>query len=222
MKRILFLLISILFLFSCDDSQESRDLIIINEPVFVQHFRNGQYPDSSYDGCQDTYMRSDTPSTTYGSASNMYVSSDTSFIRRTLIRFDILGALPSDITIKKAVITFFKGSSTSGANDPDPYSFNIEAWVYINIASYGTPSWDDYTWDEISSFKSRATFDVYSYQAIEVPVETILTWQKDNQSNFGLILKIADESIHEGVELGSSDNANINMRPMLSIYYSYK
>jgi hypothetical protein len=219
MKNVIFFVFFTCLIAACADSGDTYN----NDPVFVQHFRNGQYPDASYDGCQDTYMRSDAPSTTNGSSTNVIVVSGSSgYIYRGLIRFDILGALPAGVAIKKAILTLNLNSSVSEENDPDPATFNMDAMIYVNNASYGTPGWDDYTWEETSFRVSTATFEVNnSYGAIEIPAYVIENWVENDLYNYGLVLEVKNESIHEGAWFSSSDSVDAYSRPMLSVFYTY-
>jgi hypothetical protein len=220
MKKTILSFAAVFLAVSCTDN---GDTILHNEPVFVEHFRNGQYPDASYAGCQDTYMRSDSASSTYGTSALLSVYSSSGNLSRGLIRFSILGELPSDIVVKKAVITLYFGSSMGGAGDPTPDSVAIDAVEYYTPDSYVTPSWEDFTWTTGNSLIGTAIFDTdfNNYGEIEIPAAKIKLWQKNVQLNWGMVLKVADESFSEGLFFSSSDDTDINQRPMLTIYYTY-
>lgn|GEM_PF-4278469 len=106
---------------------------------------------------------------------------------------------------------------------PLPGPGRVSAREYYTSTAFGTPSWNNFTWSAGNSLIDFVTFPAlfHNYDAIEIVSGTFENWMATLQNNYGIIIKVRDESIQEGMYFSSSDNASINQRPMLSVFYTY-
>ncbi len=238
MKNILIIMISLSILFICSCAPEAGPTGPEGEDgtAYAQMvFQQGLYPNPDYDGCADAQIHSGVSDYNFGSCLNFGVgrlmSGD---ILRTLLKFDIEGMMPAGSTVKKAYISVFVSSYSS---DTTWALYKVtQSWEEGTVCSTATGSdvsWDYYNgtgnpWAEAGGdFDSAAISnsilvdgDLDAFIDFEVDTSVVRSWLDNPSVNYGVILKSNNDSSYNYAMAYSSENAQIEHRPKLTVYYT--
>ncbi|MBN2546258.1 MAG: DNRLRE domain-containing protein [Spirochaetes bacterium] len=223
-KTMILLTIALITVLSCAPASD-EETVLDGEPVFVENFKYGHYPTSSYTSTYDTYIASAAPANNYGAISSFYITNAIGYTRG-LVRFIITGYFPANINVKKATLTLY----TDGIGSPIKVSFHeltrswIETQATWNEAETGTP-WA--TIDGGGDFgPSVASYTVYEFSAygfvsFNLPGSLVKKWITNPNENYGILIKVSSESGDPKLISFSSSEDTVSYRPMLTVYYTY-
>lgn len=162
-------------------------------------------------------------------------------IRRTLVQFDILGNLPAGAVIDSVSVSFVQtkvgGSSVSGDFELHKLTkiwgegtaagigqgaasgTGDATWVSSanGITSWTTAGGDFGATSGSTNFSSSLT--TYTFASSAGLVADVQSWLNSPATNFGWLLRAADEGIQTARELGSREGP-ANQRPSLVINYT--
>ena len=187
----------------------------------VVAFRNGAFPDPSYNGTEDTWLRGTQPDTPFGNNGRMDSDGESGASAEwTLLRWDVSSIAPGT-TVEAATITFT-------VTNPSPSDYPLYAmetdWVE-SAATWNSPggggSWEipgTGPSDRGSQIGVISTSDVagtYDVSLNTAGVDLVSSWINDPSSNRGLI--IFNDAATDGMEMRSSNFADVGVRPMLTL-----
>jgi len=216
------------FIFSCSagpagpDGEAGAD----GAGEYIMHFQNGNLPVSSYAGSEDSRIWSGTNAdTNYSTDDYLQLGYTGSSIKRAVIKFDV-SALPSNASVKAAFITLYV---SSGINSGSPsFAFyrltNIFVESQVTWNSYYTGNlWTtpggDYNGTAISGFVSPPAEDTSVMWEINKSV--VQDWIDDPCGNYGVLLKVQDESaVQNERSFRSEDYADAARHPKLTVVYT--
>ncbi len=120
----------------------------------------------------DTYVSSSSPTSVYGSATSMKVTSSSN---RGLVRFDTTGLVPAGYKVSKATLRFYPTKvAASGRYEVHPSS---NAWSEAATNWNNQPAWNT------TVLTTSATATVNTWMSVSLPVASINT---GGTTNFGL------------------------------------
>ncbi len=237
MKNILIIMISFSLLFACSCSPEAGPTGPEGEDgtAYAQMvFQQGLYPNPGYSGCEDTRIFSGPSTENYGSCFNLGAGY-TSYIARSLLKFDIEGMLPAGSTIKKAYISVYVryyqadttwslykvtqswSEGTAGCGG----TVDVDAsWDYYNGSGN---SWSNAGGDFDSSAISNSILvdgDLEAFIDFDINASVVQSWLDNPSANYGVILKADNEDTDNYASVYSSEETDIEYRPKLTVYYT--
>ena len=150
---------------------------------------------------------------------------------RSFIKFDSLVLVPSNAQVVKATLYLYaKGSSISNLNGNSiypgsPYSGYPDNSCVVEGVTGSNWSESNLTWNTQPSVTSNgrtvipSSTSQWAYNA-NVDVTAIVRKMVANPtSNFGFRLSLSNESAYRSMIFASSENADVNKRPMLVVVY---
>ncbi len=209
----------ILFITTCVDPA-AEQLTENTQPYFVQYFQNEVFPYSSYSAVFDTHIDQNAPTTNYSGNAGMYIGPILG-INRTLINFDIHGAFPSNVNIKKAYLTLRVNGWTLGEL--------VNVQMYLMVANWnesatwnnsGIAPWSGVNITGLTLLDSKLFNETGFLITLEIPTGVIKNWINNPNTNYGILLKAQNETSGSWLQFESSDSRIINNRPLLSVYYT--
>ncbi|MCP4265962.1 MAG: DNRLRE domain-containing protein [Candidatus Brocadiaceae bacterium] len=191
-------------------------------------FQNGNLPDASYSGTNDSYIFENGPDTNFGNNADLRIDGDdpsaTNNDVTTLISWDI-SSIPAGSTVLSASITFQVFNYSNNSYE-----------LYQTLLD-----WDEYqsTWNQAETGNSwqiagaqgavdRSAIELGSIIATSngsytIPLNTaglavIQDWINGASPNYGFV--IANSISSDGIDIRSSEYSNSAQRPRLTIVYS--
>lgn len=175
------------------------------------------------DACLSSYA----PSTNWGNYEGMLADAWTinsvPITRRSLIDFD-LSSIPADAVITSATLTFYHNPlAKAGINQNGLHSSHTSsnASQLVKI----TQAWEEgtVTWNNAPTTGSVVATLAQSTSGTQDYVVDVLSYIKDKRayptSNFGLMLKLQNETQYALMNFASSDNIDAANHPKLEIAY---
>jgi hypothetical protein len=191
--------------------------------LFVERFRQGAFPSESYSRCQDAVLSETDPSNNYGSSFQVIVGNYPAFHYHTVIRFEIAGMLPASAVVERAYLTLFcfdlGGSLSIGARPVEADWWELDvSWIdRTDVFQWDNPG-GDYTQEIVGSAtptESFTTIDIGLSNAV------VKKWLLDPNENLGILLMPAAGAAEPGyAAFASSEESDIALRPMLTVFYS--
>lgn len=137
-------------------------------------------------------------------------------IQRTLLQFD-LSQIPSNAIIQSATLSL-KGSGSNPHTHSNSSSLNriTQAWDYSNATwtnmnnKYTTTGSIPITGTTSGAPNENKTVDIKSM---------VQYWVNNPQLNYGMMLKLDNETTYATMQFGTDDNTNSTLRPVLNISY---
>lgn len=235
--RALLGLVLILTAFASCDFLQATDQTL-PEQLFQIDLQNGL---SDYDGCEDTWIRSDYPTRNYGSNTSLlagYSGIDRDIRNRILIRFMLKEApIPVDARIQKAFLYLYNET-----DDDDGFSADFQAYKLLKdwYAGYdnGTDNSPFVTWnycladinwatpggdfsDEPVSGGFVNSIDEDGFICLSLEPAMVQDWIENPPENYGILVKQINEDERSVPYFVSSDTIdNEFRRPKLSLFYS--
>lgn len=222
MKKLILIIpgIIILSIFSCTQADVLLVPVYIDNDTYVVNFQEGNLPNASYDGCEDTFIYSNQPTTNFDFSALFSIGfSGSEDEYRGLIRFDISGHLPTDIEIEKAYLTL-------SVNDPlADYTFQAFSldtdWVEDEVTwndSEAGQAWAGGSWETGNIGSADYKMDETSF-TIEIDSDVVQDWLT-NSGGYGIIIMPQASSNTVHVIFHSSIFGEADKRPLLTIYYN--
>ena len=165
---------------------------------------------------------------------------DTGGIRRTLLRFDVAGALPRRVIIESVSLTLYlwpsnpavrevrlhrvladwgEGPSSSSGGGGDDSEPGDATWIHT---FYDRDSWVRAGGQFVSRVSARQDVGgegFYSWEDSHHLVQDVRLWNAAPQRNFGWIL-IGDEATRQSAKsFVSREHPDLNLRPVLEVTY---
>lgn len=189
--------------------------------------QEGMFPSAAYAGTSDARVRSDDPTTNFGSSTGLQLGvTDAGDLKRGLFKFDLTSiTLPAGAAVTKAQLLIYC---------VDVYS-NTPTFTMHAV----TANWDEaqVTWnDRVSATPWTITGGTYSataegpavgmgvagkFYTFEISQATIQSWINTPATNYGVIMKLADESVlDKELYIYTSETGTASLRPMLKVYYT--
>ena len=137
-------------------------------------------------------------------------------IDRSLIKFDLSQISVSAIIIDaKLSLYYYQGGNIGHAGENTSYLQRVlENWDEMSVTWNNQPS--TATEDEVNL--PASFYETQDYPDIDV-TPFVSDWVADPQNNFGMLLRIADESTFRSMLFASSDNSTASLRPKLVVTY---
>lgn len=188
----------------------------------VMNIQDGVYPSDVYAGTTDAQIRLSNPTVNYGTAASGWVGSWLTLAERTMIKFDISGLLPAGATITNAYLTLHTSAYDGSGATVTAYKLTapfVEANTTWNDSATATPwtaAGGDYGAAAISDSVHMRNEDFYT---LKLNVDMVKSWYTTPSTNYGIILKGADEAASNDVYVDTKNNGTAEFRPRLTIYY---
>jgi len=161
-------------------------------------------------------------------------------IRRTLLRFDVAGALPRHAVIESVSLTLYlwpsnpgpreirlhrvladwgEGPSSSSGGGGRPSEPGDATWIHT---FYDHESWVHPGGQFVRRVSARQDVDAegfYTWESTQHLVQDVRLWNNASRNNFGWIL-IGDEATNQTVKsFVSREHPDLNLRPVLEVTY---
>jgi hypothetical protein len=198
------------------------------ENLYEISFQEGMYPDSTYSGCDDTYIGN--------SAGNLNTNRDAYMgmycgynggILRSLLRFNIEAMLPEGAKVKKAYIKLNVNYVTAGKTINEVFypvtsSWNVSEATWVSRTA--SAQWGALGGDKgASAVSNNVTVDQNSdYTDFEINASTVQSWLDTPAANHGLMLvsDVEGTTISNYFGYDQSEDAALSVRPKLTVYYT--
>ncbi len=199
------------------------ETIVVSDPNAVAiSFQDGVAPTSAYSGTRDSKIKSDNPTTIFGSDDELEVNGDPD--RSVLLKWD-LSSLPAGSIVQLARITL-------QISDSSPDSYEIyemqQDWVEgeANWNQYRTgDSWQTEGAGEVPDRSSDVLGTILATDVgpltitlSDSAVSVISKWIVNPSVNYGFILQNYT-SADDGIIFGSREAGNVSYRPRLTLTY---
>jgi len=137
-------------------------------------------------------------------------------IDRSLLKFNLSQISSSAIIIEaKLSLYYWQGPATGQAGENASYLQKIvENWNEMNVTWNNQPAATNF--EEV--YLPMSGSEDQDYLDIDI-TRFVSDWVANPQNNFGMLFKIADESIYRSMLFASSDNPDSSLRPKLVITY---
>ena len=170
---------------------------------------------------KDADLRELTPDNNVGDTDEFlsfdWTFSGTEGLGCSVIQFD-LSALPENIEILDAKLSLYYNSTSSSSGQAGENACNLKKI---------TSDWDEQTvtWNTMPSttdvnqvLLETSTSDNQDYLDIDI-LNFVNEWYANSTTNYGMMLKIIDESLYNSMKFCSSDYSDSELRPKLVINY---
>lgn len=169
----------------------------------------------------DTDIRDDNPAPNWLSddlIANSWTAGGSAFNQRSMIKFD-LSALPSDAIILNANLSLFCNTITGhhqhqSGNNACLLERIIQPW------DQSTANWNN---QPASTSTGAVTIPVSTYEFQDYPDINITNlvefWHANPEQNYGMIMRLIEETQYNCMVFGSSDHVDETKRPLLVIEY---
>ncbi len=189
-------------------------IVVLNVPVFAMttvSFQDGVSPDATYSGTEDSYGRSTSPSTNFGSevillSDGVTQDPDTGIYGEamTILKWDISSILAT-ATVTNVSITFDYTNASSGLYHL--YQQN-SSW------SEGTVTWNDINPAEfVLGTVAPFSFGVVTLDLNSDGVALVQGWIDGSIPNYGFVIQ--SNGTNNSIQMGSSESAGFH--PLLEI-----
>ncbi len=222
MKKIHLLTILPLLWFALSCSDESSDPVAVPaEAVFSEVFKEGVWPTSDYSGTESAILIEGLPDLNQSDGSQLIAQvTAVNNVQRSLLKFKIQGLLPTNITIKRAVLTLsVSGFSESQAVDIHEMQTD---WQKDRVTwnTSGVASWvgGDFSPTVMASSPCCSLLEIVT--SVDIEPELVLKWLESDFNNHGLLIKGQDEDKTSALEVFTGQTGSVNQRPFLTIYYT--
>lgn len=186
-------------------------------------FQDGVAPDSLYKGARDTKLRSDNPTTIYGSRDKLELDGKPDFT--SLIRWD-LSSIPPGSTIVSVAITLYVAEESLASFElyelKRPW---IEAEATFQRATIVQP-WEiagaSGATDRGSTVLGAVSAPALGPRTIELNaagLAVVQSWIADPAKNFGFVIQDYDDASTDDLDFYSRESRTILQRPRLTITY---
>ena len=232
MKRIFILAVVLIVFTSCTGPQGETGPTGPEGPIlpglyFVKIFQQGVYT-STYTGQIQAAL--------YNGTSGPYYTSDMNPINigrnnaagifRAIINFD-LSSLPYEkVKVDKAELKIRTNSAVYGGGAQNVTVHKVtSSWVEFETgwqSSSSSTSWTSSGGDfDSNTMTTQADYNFLSDSeiTIELDPDTVLSWMTSPSTNYGMQMKVTDESNPNYTEIYSGGEATTSFRPMLKVYY---
>lgn len=218
------LMFSLVFLYSCTDSKSPSSSSSTTGADFVMSFQNGLLPYTQYNGCMDTMLVEYDPTASYYSSANIISGQIIQGKIRALIKFDLTPVDPNSVQVKAAYLklTNYYGSGSFKACKVTSAWNSGATWnTYNSITSWALPG-GDFTETADSGWVSVTAANGNEELILKLNNDMVESWINDSHTNYGVIIISRNENTtgYQEADFLSSDDANITLRPKLTIYYS--
>lgn len=206
--------------------------------LFQLDLQNGE---AGYEGCEDTWIRSDYPIRNYGSMTTLlagYSGPERNIHNRMLIKFNLNEvAIPTGAVIQKAFLYLYNYTDDDDGETADFRAYAVlKAWsagfengsdnslyaTWNNSAAgdtWATPGGDYSDAPASSVFINTPDADGFGCLALSPPL--VRAWLANPAENYGILIKQINEDVRSVPYFVSSDGIDNNdLRPKLSILYS--
>ncbi|NUQ65488.1 MAG: DNRLRE domain-containing protein, partial [Pirellulales bacterium] len=206
-------------------AQSDEATITVTDPsaAVTVSFQNGAFPSTSYTGTRDTKIRSNYPTTVYGSNNKLELDGKPDF--SSLIRWD-LSSIPADATITSAAITVY-------VVEPSLASFELyelkRAWNETETTFQRATSAQAWQVAGASGAADRGSTVLGAVSARAIGLQTftlnaagvsvIQAWLASPALNHGFILQDYADASTDDLDFRSREAKVIQERPRLSITY---
>jgi len=195
---------------------------------YVKIFQAGVYP-SNYSSQIQTCLRTSNSGAYY---TNSYFPLNIGresgiYYNRIIIKFGMDGIPTSKIMVDKAelILKTTSGIQGGGATDvsvhkvTSPWTEFVAGWNWATSNDSWNKSGGDFTANTITT--NAADYDLPASSTITIQLDTkvVENWILNPSTNYGLLLKAANESVTNYSEIYSSGALNSSNRPMLKIWY---
>jgi hypothetical protein len=217
MKKIQFLAICIALIAlntSCDDDANSPNKTLTLQPngdegkdAQVASCVSCSYNDNNFGSTADFLA---TAWTNGGDDSNV----------RSLIEFD-LSSIPVGATIESAELSLFYKNSP-GNGDHSTLSGSNAAWLERITGTWteSTVTWDNQPATTVIDQVALPASTTNTQDYTEIDITAIVkSWVEDPDTNFGLMLRLQNETAYRQLSFASSDHTEEAKRPKLVIKY---
>lgn len=241
MKKNIILLFAILtgiFLLSCKGETGPAGAIGEDgKPLYVQMFQYNVYPSSSYQDVSDSHIYEGEPTRNYGKCPIIALTSaSNSVTSRSVFKFANLdNFIPANVTIKQAYLVLygfnwvtFTASTisaykltrnwTEGIGDCNGSATTDVSWNNYSGPSPWTNPGGDFATTPISDAVKVNTY--VSYYTLKLNTSVVKDWIQSPSTNYGVIVKVTDETKMSFIYIASSEHSDITWRPKLVIYYT--
>lgn len=223
-STIAFLLLACAIIPACE---ENETVCSPSKQLYIERFRQGAFPTSSYAGVSDHYITSGSQANiNWGNLDYFLVGHyDPAREHRGFLRFYIVGTIPSDAIVERSFITLANAGCTRVHTEifEMTYSFyeNYTTWNNC-IDRYGEPApGGSYDPTLVAEFPA----DSPSILDIELPTDLVQAWLAsegiNSNYNYGLIFIPADDAPTSTYSCWcTKERSTVQNRPMLTIIYS--
>lgn len=188
-------------------------------------FQQGAQPYTSYAGCTDTYISSNSPTTNYNTNTNILAGQSSLSKYRTLIKFNITALVPSNAVVKAAYLSLNNSFCSPSIQPIAAYKVTqfwdtLVTWNTYNGSNSWTTVGGDYSATPVSNIVSIGgnSSDV----VLKLDNAMVQDWLTNSLTNYGVIIIGQNENTTSyGVYYNnSSDATNVDVYPRLTIYYT--
>ncbi len=236
MKKVILLVLAGMSVFlsvSCTGKQGAAGLVGPAGPqqpglYYIRMFQAGVYS-PTYNGQAQSAI--------YGSSSSSYYTdsnnpvklgvNDTLGLYRSLFRFDI-SALPiSKIVVDKAELTFKTNGVNYGGGAQGvkvhkltaAWNINVTSWSHRTNVDDWTSLGGDFSTNTITPNAMSVNILPDSTTTIALDPAVVQGWMENPATNYGVLLKVTDETVANYCEIYSSGAVVPSNRPMLKVWY---
>lgn len=198
------------------------------ENLLEMSFQEGMYPDSTYSGCDDTYIGNSATNLNTNRDSYMGMYSGYNLgILRSLLKFNIDGMLPEGAKVKKAYIKLNVNYATAGKSINEAFYPVTSSWTVSEatwVSRTASALWGALGGDKgASAVSNNVKVDQNSdYTDFEINASTVQAWIDTPSANYGLMLVSDVEGTTTTNYFGydQSEDAVLSLRPKLTVYYT--
>ena len=196
-------------------------------------------------GGDNTLIENPNGSLSNGAGTEIYVgrtNQQMNSIRRGVIYFDVVSALPADAIVESASLTLYmtKANNVSGMIMLNRLIDDWGEGASVSIGGKGAPAEPgDATWihtfyplsewsKDGGNYKGRVSASLavgnvigyYTFESTDRMIRDIDYWLRHPEKNFGWILRGDESAPQTVVPFASRENINPDWRPLLEIVYS--
>lgn len=196
--------------------------VIVDPSATILSFQDGVLPDTSWHGMTDTKIKSDAPSTVFGSSDNLEVDADPDYA--ALMRWD-LSDMPADVTISRASIRLHVTNVSTTTYKlyalTKPWDETSTTWT----TQQGTTPWEIQGALGSSDFAPTALADVQGGELGETTIalneaglDVLQGWLEQPDTNYGFIIQDYTTGI-DGLDFASREATETSLRPLLELEF---
>jgi hypothetical protein len=200
--------------------------------VITAQFESQVFPGSGYTGTQDTEISSlNNQSMNYGGCYIMDIGGINT--DRALLYFNIDGYIPGNAIVKSAYLTLYSVYVSGTGNDLVSYALTRSflegtddcagangtmgaTWDMYDGANAWTNAGGDY---DTATASSPANADTQGYVYFKLAPSVVQAWLAAPASNYGLLVRQADEVGFKYVEVESRSYMAVCTKPRLTVYF---
>ena len=167
---------------------------------------------------KDSWLDENNPTTNHGTAALLGIGyrSATSKISRGIFQFDLTG-IPQGSTINSATFSIYATGTDEGESGNRTYEVHYvtQSWDESTVTWSNQPTFDATVEDSVVVTANTTGFKTFSSMATVVQ-----EWLDGDQTNYGIVVKVNNETLAPSMNYATSDNATAANRPKLVVNYT--